>query len=144
MQDGCQFTYETWSIWVILIYRLLLNSTMVTSQFIRQEGFSHPWPLTRFMSRTNQAISLSQSPAALRRWMVPGPDVVRMTTEFDVCIHKNTTSDERHHKQSRSSQVNFAQQVQGMVEVIEEMGNPFMEETKYLLEWTQQTLLIQL
>ena len=43
-----------------------------------------------------------------------------MTTEFDLCIHKSTTSDERYHKQSRSSQVNFAQQVQGMVKVIEE------------------------
>ena len=31
-------------------------------------------------------------------------------------------------------QVNFAQQVQGMVEVIEEMRNPFMEETKDLLD----------
>ena len=76
--------------------------------------------------------------------MVPGPEVVKMTTEFEVCIHKSTTSDERHHKQSRSSQVNFAQQVQGMVEVIEELGNPFMEETKDLLDWTRQTLLIQL
>ena len=67
-----------------------------------------------------------------------------MITEFDVCIHKSTTSDERHQKQSRSSQVNFSQQVQGMVEVLEELRNPFMEETKDLLDWTQQTLLIQL
>ena len=36
----------------------------------------------------------------------------------------------------RIPQVNFAQQVQGMVEVIEEMGNPFMEETKDLLTLT--------
>ena len=53
-----------------------------------------------------------------------------MTTEFEACSHKCTTLDERHHKQSRRFQVNFAQQVQGMVEVTEEMGNPFMEETK--------------
>ena len=64
--------------------------------------------------------------------------------ELPPCIHESTTSDERHHKQSRNSQVNFAQQVQGMVEVIEEMGNLLMEETKDLLDWTQQTLLTQL
>ena len=103
-----------------------------------RRSFSHPWPLTRFMSRTtvlssywSHSISCSS-----QKIDVPGPEVVKMTTEFEVCIHKSTTSDERHHKQSRSSQVNFAQQVQGMVEVIEEMGNPFMEETKDLLDWT--------
>ena len=28
-----------------------------------------------------------------------------MTTEFEACIHKSTTLDERNHEQSRSSQV---------------------------------------
>ena len=56
-----------------------------------------------------------------------------MTTEFEACIYKTTTLDKRHNKQSRSSQINFAQQVQGMVEVNEEMGNLFMEEPKDLL-----------
>ena len=38
------------------------------------------------------------------RWdQVQRPEVVKMITEFDVCIHKSTTSDERHQKQSRSS-----------------------------------------
>ena len=68
-------------------------------------------------------------------------------TEFEACIHKSTAAlDEQHHKQSRSSQVNFAQPVQGMVKVIEEMGNLFMEEInkKKHYDWTQETLLIQL
>ena len=59
--------------------------------------------------------------------MVPGPEVVSITTEFEACIHKSTTIDEQHHEQSRGSQVYHAQQVQGMVEVIEEIG---MKETK--------------
>ena len=78
-----------------------------------------------------QSIGLTQSPATLRRWMVPGPEVlVRMTTEFEACIHKCTTLDERHHEQSRTSQVNFAQQVQGMVKVI---GESIYGRTKDLL-----------
>ena len=80
------------------------------------------------------AVGLTQSPEALRRWMVAGPEVVRMTSEFEAFIHKKTTLDQRHHEQTRSSQVLFAQQVQSMVEVIEEMGNPFLEETKDLLK----------
>ena len=60
--------------------------------------------------------------------MVPGSEVVRMTTEFEACIHKSTTLDER--QQSRSSKVNFSQQVQGMVEVIEEMGIHLWKKSK--------------
>ena len=39
----------------------------------------------------------------------------------------------RHHEQTKSIQVTFAQHVKSMVEVIEEMGNPFVEESKDLL-----------
>ena len=80
------------------------------------------------------AVGLTQSPDALRRWMVAGPEVVRMTSEFEASILKKSTLDQRHHEQTKSSQVLFAQQIQSMVDVIEEMGNPFLEETKDLLK----------
>ena len=41
------------------------------------------------------AVGLTQSPEALRQWMVAGPEVVRLTAEFEASIdglHKNTTS----------------------------------------------------
>lgn len=63
-----------------------------------------------------------------------GPEVVRITSEFEATILKNTTHSQQHHEQTRSFQVLFAQQVQNMVEVVEEMGNPFLEETKDLLK----------
>lgn len=52
----------------------------------------------------------------------------------EASILKKTPLDQRHHEQTRSSQVLFAKQVQSMVEVVEEMGNPFLEETKDLLK----------
>ena len=64
--------------------------------------------------------------------MVAGPEVVRLTSEFEASILKKTTLDQRHHEQTKSSQVLFAQQVQSMVEVVEEMSNPFLEKTKEL------------
>ena len=79
------------------------------------------------------AIGLTQSPDALRRWMVAGPEVVRMISEFEASILKGATPSQRHHEQTRSSQALFVQQVQSLVEVVEEMGNPFLEGTQDLL-----------
>ena len=39
----------------------------------------------------------------------------------------------RHHERTKSIQVTVAQHVKSMVEVIEEMGNPFVEVSKDLL-----------
>ena len=81
------------------------------------------------------AVGLTQNPQALRRWMVAGPEMVRMTAEFEVTIerHRKATP-ETHHEQTRSYQAKFAEQVRRMVEVIEEMCNPFLEGSKDLLK----------
>jgi hypothetical protein len=78
-------------------------------------------------------VSLKTLAEALRRWMVAGPEVARMTAEFEASIagmHKKVSSETRHHEQTKSNQVTFAQHVKGLVEVMEEMGNPFLEESK--------------
>ncbi len=88
------------------------------------------------MKSDGGAVGLTQNPEALRRWMVAGPELVRITAEFEASIeglHKRMTSKTRHHEQTKSSQVIFAQHVRSLVEVIEEMGNPFLEESKDLL-----------
>lgn len=68
--------------------------------------------------------------------MVAGPELVRLTEEFELSIdglHRRITSETRHHEQTRKFQVTFAQNAQSLVEVIEEMGNPFFEDSKDLL-----------
>ena len=84
------------------------------------------------------AIGITQNPQALRRWMVAGPELVRITAEFEASIDKfNEQSLEVlscHRDQTKSTQVTFAQHVKSLVEVIEEMGNPFLEESKDLLK----------
>ena len=59
-----------------------------------------------------------------------------MTAEFEVTIerHRKATPETHHHEQTRSYQAKFAEQVRRMVEVIEEMGNPFIEGSKDLLK----------
>ena len=70
-------------------------------------------------------VGLTQNPEELRRWMVAGPEVVRMTAEFEAGMHKKVSLETGHHEQTKSNQVNFAQHVKGLVEVMEEVGNPF-------------------
>ena len=41
----------------------------------------------------------------------------------------NKPLDTSHHKQTKSFQVTFGKQVKELVDVMEEMGNPFLEET---------------
>ena len=81
------------------------------------------------------AIGLTQNPDALRRWMVSGPEMVRMASEFEDTIHhrKATLETSRHHEQTNSCQSTFAKHVSSMVDAIDELGNPFLEETKDLL-----------
>ena len=70
------------------------------------------------------AVGLTENPAALRRWMVVGPELSRMVKEFEV-----PSSDEssKHHEQKPSIQAAFANDVVNLVSSIEELGNPFNE-----------------
>lgn len=82
------------------------------------------------------AVGLAQNPEALRRWMVAGPELVRITGEFEACIegpHESLSKESRHHEQNKTSQVTFVQHVQRLVDVMEEMGNPFTEDSNDLL-----------
>lgn len=78
------------------------------------------------------AVGLTDNPQALRRWMVAGPEVARVIEEFqDGNQHwRRQTADTRHHDQTPSVQASFVTDVRSLVGVIEEMGNPFEEESQ--------------
>lgn len=77
------------------------------------------------------AVGLTESPAALRRWMVAGPEVARMVEEFEGNI--STAEDQRHHEQTPGVQSAFAKDVRNLVTTFEEFGNPFLEEGEELM-----------
>ncbi|KAK3735626.1 hypothetical protein QZH41_007395 [Actinostola sp. cb2023] len=77
------------------------------------------------------AVGLTENPAALRRWMVAGPELARMVQEFEGNITVAETHD--HHEQKPCFQSAFAKDVRNMVSSFEEVGNPFMEEGKDLI-----------
>ena len=57
-----------------------------------------------------------------------------MIGEFENAdLHWNTRVDTRHHDQAASVQISFAKDVRSLVTVIEELGDPFEEESQDLL-----------
>lgn len=87
------------------------------------------------------AVGLTEDPSALRRWMVAGPEVARVISEFENAgLHWNEREDVHHHDQTASIQTTFAKHVSSLVAVIEEFGNPFEEESQDLIVLTQRRL----
>ena len=72
------------------------------------------------------AVGLTQSPEALRRWVVAGPELVMMTSEFKASLERkhHKLLDTSYHEQTKSFQVTFGKQDKELVDVIEDMGNP--------------------
>ena len=62
--------------------------------------------------------------------MVAGPEVCRMIEEFEV--NANNESD-LHHEQAKGRQTSFVKEVQDLLSVVSEMGNPFEENSEDLL-----------
>lgn len=76
------------------------------------------------------AVGLTESPAALGRWMVGGPEVARMTREFE---DSAPAPKYQHHKQTPATQATFAKDVLNVVSSFEDLGNPFNEKSKQLI-----------
>ena len=79
------------------------------------------------------AVGLTESPVALRRWMVAGPEIARAVKEFERTYDVGRHGDTHHHEQVHSVQKAFAKDVKSLIGVIEEMGNPFCEDSADLL-----------
>lgn len=76
-------------------------------------------------------IGITENAHALRRLLVSGPEFSRMIQEFESCSHEE---DHSHHEQYREFQEKFKTNVTALVQVIEEMGNPFLEDTGNLIQ----------
>jgi hypothetical protein len=79
------------------------------------------------------AVGLTENPAALRHWMVSGPEMARLIGEFEGSTKKRQDKDWRHHEQKKHAQMAFARDVKALSGTFEEMGNPFCENSSDLL-----------
>jgi hypothetical protein len=80
------------------------------------------------------AVGLTENPAALRRWMVSGPEMARVIAEFQATAETRMKKTEfKHHEQTKHAQIAFARDVKALTGVMGEMGNPFSDDSKDLL-----------
>lgn len=80
------------------------------------------------------AIGLTEDPVALRRWLVAGPEVSRLVAGYEAMSGiKDENNDKRHHEQTLSVKISFFDRVKALSEVLQEIGNPFQEESADLL-----------
>ncbi|KAG7160196.1 hypothetical protein Hamer_G012740 [Homarus americanus] len=80
------------------------------------------------------AVGLTGNPSALRRCMVAGPEVARVIAEFESSQKaEQTKANFHHHEQTNTTQDKFLQDVKALTLVMEEMGNPFEEESADLM-----------
>ena len=79
------------------------------------------------------AVGLTENPGALRRWMVAGPKMCRLSRDFEALYLFKADVTESHHEQNKSSQRAFHQNITSLVETLEDLGNPFTEHSEDLL-----------
>lgn len=72
-------------------------------------------------------IGITENEAALRRWMLAGPETARLLMEYDDKHVMKKKDTERHHEQIPSVQKTFLSQVKSVINVMEELGNPFAD-----------------
>ena len=88
------------------------------------------------------AIGLTGNPGALRRRMVAGPELSRITAEFEeqVTTGHGAAHDTAnlHHDQKPGMQTAFMKDVRALTAVFEEIGNPFLEKSEDLLVFDER------
>ena len=70
------------------------------------------------------AVGLTENPASLHHWMVSGLEMARIIGEFEISTKK---------RKDKDVQMAFARDVKALSEAIDEIGNPFSEESSDLL-----------
>ena len=79
------------------------------------------------------AVGLTENPSALQRWMIGGPETARMVTEYESQSAPEKKQSTKHHEQVPSVQNAFLKNVKSLVSSMEDLGNPFKEDSGDLL-----------
>lgn len=70
------------------------------------------------------AVSLTNNTAALRCWVIGGPEVSRLVHDFENILEK--AANDKHHEQTPSAQTSFAKAVTVLKKAIKDLGIPFL------------------
>jgi len=70
------------------------------------------------------AVGLTESDAALSKWTISGPEILRCLQEFESTFSQ-VSNDRKHHEQKPCCQKRFQQDVKNVIKVFEQEDNPF-------------------
>ena len=68
---------------------------------------------------------MTENPAALKRWLVAGPELAQMNEEFEEVI--SASESQNHHESKPAIQSAFDKDAVNLVPSFEELGSPFKE-----------------
>ena len=85
--------------------------------------------------RDEGTVGLTDNPSALQRWLVAGPEVTALIKDFEDAhqLMGRWWHEVIHHDQTANMQNAFRKDVCSLGNVMEELGNPFEEESEDLL-----------
>ncbi|MES9884486.1 MAG: hypothetical protein ABW185_26880, partial [Sedimenticola sp.] len=86
-------------------------------------------------------VGITESPDTLRRWMISAPELSRIITELD--DHDSDLPNNKHHEENVAAQKRFHAHVRQLVDVLDEMGNPFSECSADLLSLDTRVIMSQ-
>ena len=89
------------------------------------------------------AIGLTENPSAFKKWMISGPEQARLLKQFEEAYTvKRSKSDScYHHEEGFSHQKEFKEQASSLVQVISDLGNPFLDESDELISLDTRDVL---
>ena len=103
-------------------------------------------PNNKIIKSHGGAVDITEYPSALLRWMVAQPEQARLLKEYEASTELKSKVDVRHPEETPLTQSKFAELFQSLFSVINETGNPFLEESSDLLVLSLkilQTLALQ-
>lgn len=115
------------------VHRAFLDGNFVTQKSTRKfSAMAHDQiheQQNAIVKGDGGVIGITENEAALRRWMVAGPELARIVNEFEEGFHKGKHTDTRHHEQLPSIQKSFASDFNNVMNCFEKLGNPFSEDS---------------
>ena len=90
------------------------------------------------------AVGLTENPSVFRKWIVSGPEQARLLKEFEedyYLARENVLEREDHREEGFSAQKIFKEQAASLTQVINELGNPFLDDSVELLALDTQNVM---
>ena len=86
-----------------------------------------------YVKSSSGCIGLTENPIAFRRWMLSGPELVRLQQQFEREYPENPKYFQNH-EQGFATQKTFQQQVRSLFQAVKKMGNPFQDDFPELIK----------